>query len=339
MEEAILFDERGDGRVRCRLCAHCCTIEPGMTGICGVRQNIAGRLISRVYERVVARDVDPIEKKPLFHFYPGTRAYSIATVGCNFTCHGCQNHYISQYPRDHDGHIIGDRVTAAEIVADAVKQDCRSIAYTYTEPTIAIEYVLEVMKLAKDHGLANVWVSNGYFTAEAADLIVPHLDAINVDLKGISDRVYHEFIGGDVRPVLDTIERLSDAGVWVEVTTLVIPDVNDSPDELRRTAEAIVGVSPAIPWHVSRFFPAYRMVSYPPTPVERLEEACRIGRDAGLHFVYLGNVPGEGEVTHCPACNEPVILRSGYRVRENRLTDNACPACGEAIDGVWFAVE
>ena len=337
MSEAILYERLTDQRVRCHVCSHCCVIGEGESGVCCVRRNVDGKLMSLVYERAIAQEVDPIEKKPLFHFYPGTLAYSVATVGCNFTCLNCQNNYISQYPREHAGRIIGDRVPAAQLVAAAVESGSHTIAYTYTEPTIAIEYVLETMKLAKDEGLANVWVSNGYFTAEAAELIIPYLDGANIDLKGISDRIYHDVIGGNVRPVLNTIERLHDAGVWVEVTTLVIPGVNDSHDELHWTAEAVVGISLRIPWHISRFFPAHRMVDRPPTPVDRLEEACRIGRDAGLRYVYLGNVPGEGEVTLCPQCGAPVVLRSGYRVRENRLNEGACPECSEPIDGVWFA--
>jgi len=337
MHEAMLYDRLTNGRVRCRVCSHGCVIEPGARGICAVRENVDGTLTSLVYGRLIARDVDPIEKKPLYHFYPGTRAYSIASVGCNFTCLNCQNHYISQYPREHAGRIVGDRIPAEDVVSDAVANGCHSIAYTYTEPTIAIEYVLDVMRFAKDEGLSNAWVSNGYFTEEALAVVAPYLDAVNVDLKGISDRVYREIAGGNVRPVLDTIERLTEAGIWVEVTTLVIPDVNDAPDELRWTAEAIVGISPRIPWHVSRFFPAYRLVDRPPTPVDTLERAFRIGREAGLRYVYLGNVPGEGEETRCAECGGRLIQRSGYRIRENRMSEGACPDCGTPVDGVWFS--
>ncbi len=339
MREAMLYDRLADGRVRCRVCAHRCVIEPGRRGVCAVRENVDGTLTSLVYGRLIARDVDPIEKKPLYHFYPGTRAYSIASVGCNFTCLHCQNYYISQYPREHDGRIVGDRIPAEAVVADAVDNGCHSIAYTYTEPTVAIEYVLDVMRLAKGEGLCNAWVSNGYFTEETLAAIAPYLDAINVDLKGISDRVYREIFGGNVRPVLDTIERLVEADIWVEVTTLVIPGENDAPDELRWTAEAIVGISPRIPWHVSRFFPAYRLVDRPPTPVETLERAFRIGREVGLRYVYLGNVPGEGEETRCAECGERLIERSGYRIRANRMNEGACPACGAPVDGVFFSAE
>jgi pyruvate formate lyase activating enzyme len=337
MHEAMFYDRLGEGRVRCRLCSHRCTIASGDRGVCWVRENINGQLVSLVYGRLISRDVDPIEKKPLYQFLPGTRAYSIATVGCNFTCLNCQNAFISQYPREHDGRIVGDMVSADEIVRDAATTGCCSIAYTYSEPTIAIEFVLEVMKRATDAGIRNVWVSNGYFSAEAADEIMPHLDAINVDLKGITNGTYREITGGNVRPVLDTIERLHRAGIWVEVTTLVIPGMNDSDEELRWTAEAIRGISPRIPWHVSRFFPAHRLVDRSPTPIETLERAGRIGRDVGLRYVYLGNVPGEGEETRCPECGHTVIRRAGYLIRENRLREGACPECGASVDGVWFS--
>jgi len=336
VNEAILYDRLNDGRVRCRVCAHRCTIERGERGICSVRENVDGRLVSLVYGRLIARDVDPIEKKPLYHFYPGTRAYSIATVGCNFTCKNCQNAYISQYPRDHGGRIVGDPTGPDEVVADAVRNGCHSIAYTYTEPTVAVEFVLDCMRAAEKVGIDNVWVSNGYFTAETAEAILPYLDAINVDLKGITNEVYHEISGGNVRPVLDTIERLHGAGVWVEVTTLVIPGFNDTDDELRWTAEAIRGVSQEIPWHLSRFFPAYRLVDRAPTPIETLERACEIGREVGLEYIYLGNVPGEGEETVCPACGARLISRSGYRVREVRAKGGICPDCSTPLAGRYL---
>jgi len=336
MHEAMLYDRITDKRVHCRLCSHCCVIAQGDRGLCGVRQNEAGTLVSHVYERVVARAVDPIEKKPLFHFYPGTRAYSIATVGCNFTCLHCQNHTISQYPRTHAGQLIGDCIPAVKIVEDAVDSGCHSIAYTYTEPTIALEYVLETMKLARDAGLTNVWVSNGYFTAEAAALVIPFLDAANIDLKGISDDMYHEVVGGTVRPVLNSIERLARAGVWVEVTTLVIPGVNDSDDALRWTAEAIRGISPTIPWHVNRFFPAHQMGHCDPTPIETLMKARTIGQSAGLPFVYLGNLPDEGESTVCPVCQTTVIERSRSLAQHIWLSQGICPECATAIPGRWF---
>ena len=300
-----------------------------------MRENVDGTLASLIYGRLVAREVDPIEKKPMFHFLPGSRAYSIATVGCNFSCQNCQNHFISQYPRQHDGRLVGDTVSAEDVVAGAVEARCASIAYTYAEPTIAIEFYLEVMQRSRDAGLANVWVSNGYFTREASDLFLPTLDGINIDLKGISDEFYHHVVGANVRPVLDSIERTHNAGVWVEVTTLVIPGLNDSDDDLHWTAEAVAGISPAIPWHVSRFFPAHRMIERPPTPIATLERARRIGQASGLDYVYIGNVPGEGEDTRCPECGVRVVARAGHVVRENRLRDGRCPECGATVDGVW----
>jgi pyruvate formate lyase activating enzyme len=338
-KEALLYDKLSQNRVRCALCAHRCTIEDGRRGVCGVRENRDGTLYSTVYGRAISRDVDPIEKKPLFHFLPGTRAYSIATVGCNFTCLNCQNHTISQYPREHDGRILGEEISPHEIVAEAKELGCRSIAYTYTEPTIFFEYALETARLAHEEGLKNVFVSNGYMTAEASEILAPHLDGINIDLKGISDDFYHRVVGGNVRPVLHSIERWFQAGAWVEVTTLVIPGLNDRTKELRWTAEAIRGISPTIPWHISRFYPAYHLADVPPTPVATLEEAERIGTDVGLRYVYIGNVPGEGEDTRCPACGAAVVRRLGFMVKENLLQDGCCPSCGEAIEGRWFTAE
>jgi len=336
MKEAMLYERIGDGRVRCNLCPHRCLIAEGERGFCRVRVNEGGRLYTAVYGRIVSQSIDPIEKKPLFHFLPGTRAYSVATMGCNFTCLYCQNHTISQYPREHDGQILGDEVSPGGIVAAAVESGCETIAYTYTEPTIFFEYALDTARLARTEGLRNVFVSNGYMTPEAIEAIAPYLDGINIDLKGISNDFYHKITGGDLRPVLHSIEQFFRAGVWVEVTTLLIPGLNDSPQALRWTAEAIRGVSPVIPWHISRFYPAYRMLDRPPTPVATLEEAQRIGEEAGLRYVYMGNVPGQGEDTHCPSCGEVVVKRRGFLVRTNSLQEGHCPSCGAEINGVWF---
>lgn len=333
--EAILYTTKHDRSVRCRLCAHGCCIPSGERGLCGVRENQDGVLRSLVFGRLVSREIDPIEKKPMYQFLPGSRAYSIATVGCNFACRNCQNHFISQYPKLHEGRLIGDTASAADVVAEAVESGCRTVAYTYAEPTIAMEFYLDVMRAAREAGLANVWVSNGYFSKEAAELVIPLLDGINIDLKGISDDFYRQVVGANVRPVLDSIERVHEADVWVEVTTLVIPGLNDSDDALHWAAEAIAGISPAIPWHVSRFYPAFRMIERPATPVATLERALRIGRAAGLKYVYIGNVLGEGEDTHCPQCGAKVIDRTGYVVRSNRIRDGRCPDCGATVDGVW----
>jgi pyruvate formate lyase activating enzyme len=338
-KEALLYERLNEKRVRCALCSHRCTIEDGRRGLCAVRENREGTLYSMVYGRAISCDVDPIEKKPLFHFLPGTRAYSVATVGCNFTCQNCQNHTISQYPREHDGRILGEEISPREIVAEAKQLDCRSIAYTYTEPTIFFEYALETARLAHEEGLKNVFVSNGYMTPEASEILAPHLDGINIDLKGISDDFYHRIVGGSVQPVLHSIEQWFQIGAWVEVTTLVIPGLNDSPKELRWTAESIYGISPTIPWHISRFYPAYHLTDVPPTPVATLKEARKIGTDVGLRHVYIGNVPGEGEDTHCPACGQVVVRRLGFMVSENLLQEGHCPACNEAVEGRWITSE
>lgn len=336
MKEAMLYEKLGDGRVRCNLCAHRCVIAPGKRGICGVRENQDGTLYSLVYGKAVSLAVDPIEKKPLFHFLPGSRAYSVATVGCNFNCLNCQNYTISQYPRLHSGRIIGEEVSPSEIVADAVARGCQTIAYTYTEPTVFFEYAYDTARLARENGLRNVFVSNGYMTAEAADAIIPYLDGINIDLKGISDEFYRKMAGGTLRPVLDSIARFHRAGVWVEVTTLVIPGMNDSEHDLRWIAEAIYGIAPTIPWHISRFYPAYRLREVPPTPVDTLRRAQEIGKEVGLHYIYVGNVPAEGEDTYCPHCGARLIKRIGFAVVENRLQGGRCPKCGAEIPGVFL---
>jgi len=336
MTEAMLYEKLAKDRVRCGLCSHRCLIETGKRGFCGVRENRDGTLYTLVYGKAVSRSIDPIEKKPLFHFLPGTQSFSIATMGCNFTCLNCQNHAISQYPREHGGRIIGEEITPSEIVAEADQSGCESIAYTYTEPTIFLEYALDTARLAHHEGIRNVFVSNGYMTPEATQEILPFLDGINIDLKGISDDFYHKVVGGTLRPVLHSIERLFQAGVWVEVTTLVIPGLNDSVESLRWIAEAINGISPTIPWHISRFFPAYKLADRPPTPVATLQEARRIGREVGLQYIYVGNVPGEGEDTYCPACGKLVLKRTGFAIKENRLQEGGCPSCGAVVDGVWF---
>ena len=332
----MLYEKLAKDRVRCGLCSHRCLIETGKRGFCGVRENRNGTLYTLVYGKAVSRSIDPIEKKPLFHFLPGTQSFSIATVGCNFTCLNCQNYAISQYPREQGGRIIGEEITPSEIVAEAARSGCESIAYTYTEPTIFFEYALDTARLAHEEGIRNIFVSNGYMTPEATQEILPFLDGINIDLKGISDDFYHKVVGGTLRPVLHSIERFFQAGVWVEVTTLLIPGLNDSVESLRWIAEAICGISPTIPWHISRFFPAYKLARQPPTPVATLQEARRIGREVGLHYIYVGNVPGEGEDTYCPSCGKLVLKRIGFKIKENRLQEGVCPSCGAVLDGVWF---
>jgi len=335
MKEAYLYESMENERVRCGLCAHRCIIKPGAKGICGVRQNVEGKLYTLVYDKVIARHVDPIEKKPLFHFLPGTLSYSIATVGCNFHCQFCQNADISQMPSDLN-RIMGENITPRDIVADAERSGCATIAYTYTEPTIYFELAKDTAEIASSRGIKNVFVTNGYMTKECLEEIHPHLHAANVDLKAFSDKFYKEMCKARLQPVLDTISTMKSQGVWVEVTTLIIPGKNDSPEELRDIAKFLVELDPGIPWHVSRFHPTYRLTDAPPTPPRTVRMAREIGYETGLRYVYTGNLPGdEGEHTKCHNCGAPLIDRFGFYVRNNKIDNNACPSCGELIPGVW----
>jgi len=332
--EALLYEKLSDNKVRCNLCAHRCVIFDGRKGVCQVRENRDGTLYTLVYGRVISQNVDPVEKKPLFHFYPGTRSYSMATPGCNFHCRWCQNWELAQMPRGH--HLIaGYETTPEQIVIAAQRANCRSIAYTYTEPTIFFEYAYDTARLAHAAGLANVYVTNGYMTAQMLETFQPYLDAANVDLKAFRDETYRRYVGARLQPVLDSLKRMKALGIWLEVTTLVIPGINDDPAELRDAAEFVayeLGLD--TPWHISRFFPAYEMTDVPPTPMATLRRAREIGLETGLHYVYVGNVPGE-ENTFCHQCGRLLIRRVGYRICENYVQlDGRCPDCGAPAAGV-----
>jgi len=331
MKEAMLYEKTEEQAVRCALCAHRCTIQPGQRGICGVRENREGVLYTLVYGRTISAAVDPIEKKPLYHFYPGTKSFSIATVGCNFRCTFCQNADISQAPRDQEGWEQWARdMPPAQVVRMARQQECQSIAYTYTEPTVFFEYAYDCAILATQAGLKNVFVTNGYMTPEMLDTIGGHLHATNVDLKGL-DAFYRQQCGARMQPVMDSIVKMHEMGVWVEVTTLVIPGYNDDDETLRTIAEFLAGVDPDLPWHISRFGPRYKLLDAPPTPVETLHRAAEIGYQAGLRYVYAGNVPGDNyEHTRCPKCGTICIHRYGYFVR-NLMAGNQCPTCGHEL--------
>jgi pyruvate formate lyase activating enzyme len=335
MKEAMLYEKLSDTKVQCNLCNHRCTIKDGNYGICGVRQNVDGSLFSLVYDRIVSSHIDPIEKKPLFQFYPGSRSYSIATVGCNFTCRHCQNADISQFPREKKGYIVGDTVGPEEIAREADSSGCKSIAYTYTEPTVFFELAYETAKIAHPKGIKNIFVTNGFMTPEALREISPYLDGMNIDLKAFSERFYKDICGARMEPVLDNIRLAKNLGIWVEVTTLVIPTLNDSQDELRQIAEFIKEVDRDIPWHISQFYPTYKMTTQPRTPVETLHMAREIGLEAGLHNVYEGNVPGRGnENTYCYNCGTLLIERWGYSIGKNVIKDARCPSCKSPIAGV-----
>jgi pyruvate formate lyase activating enzyme len=312
-------------------------IKDGRRGICAVRENTDGSLQTLVYGNLVARHIDPIEKKPLFHFLPGTLSYSIATVGCNFRCRFCQNADIAQMPADHNGTIMGSNSTPREVVDAAEKGGCRSISYTYTEPTVFFEFAFETARLAHEGGLRNVFVTNGYMTAEALEMISPYLDAANVDLKAFTDRYYKELCSARLKHVQATLKRMKSLGVFVEVTTLIIPGLNDDPDELKDLAGFIAEeLGPETPWHISRFHPTYKLTDRPATPVKTLTTAREIGLKAGLKYVYTGNVPGDaGENTLCYGCGEIVIERWGFRVGKLGIENSRCIHCGVEIDGVW----
>lgn len=327
---AVLWEKLDENRVHCFLCAQQCRIRPGRTGVCGVRENREGTLYTLVYGEVVAANVDPIEKKPLYHFLPGTQSFSIATVGCNLRCRFCQNADISQASKGKIETIHGTPLPPLRAVELAREYGCASISYTYTEPTIFMEYVLDIARPAMEAGLANVFVTNGFMTPEARELIIPYLHAANVDLKGYDEDYYRRMCGARLQPVLETIEEFHRRGVHVEVTTLVIPGENDSPEELRHIASFIASLSVDIPWHISRFYPTYELTDRPLTPVQTLRQAARIGREAGLRYVYLGNVPGEEADTQCPECQNPAIRRLGYSVAAPQPADQ-CPTCGAAL--------
>ena len=336
MIEAKLYEKLADQKVHCFLCAHECQIDPGKRGICRVRENRDGTLSSLIYGKIIARHIDPIEKKPLFHFLPGSHSFSIGTVGCNFQCLHCQNYDISQYPRLHEGAIVGEEFLPEAIVAHALESHSASVACTYTEPTIFMEFAEDTARLARQKGLRNIFVSNGFMTEASATALAEFIDADNVDLKSIRDEHYRKICKAKLQPILDTITRLKQAGVWLEVTTLVIPGDNDSEPELKEIAEFIKGVGVDIPWHVTAFYPAYKMLDYSPTPVATLRKAREIGLSAGLRYVYTGNVPGEGEEnTYCYECKEVLIERANYSIQRFNLNDGRCPKCQALIDGVW----
>jgi len=333
---AVLWEPSGeDKKVRCKLCNWRCVIDNGKLGRCCVRKNVDGVLYSLTYDKVCSANPDPIEKKPLFHFQPGTSSFSIATMGCNFRCEFCQNWQISQAALE-DERIDGQAITSEQIVAAAVRSGCKSIAYTYTEPTVFMELCNDCGRLAKERGLTNVFVSNGFMTREAIDFAGDWLNGINVDLKSFSEDYYERLCKARLQPVLDTISYIANqTNIWLEVTTLLVPGENDSDDELKQLADFIVSKAGAdVPWHISRFHPQYKYLDSVATPVESLERAEQIGKAAGLHYVYLGNMPGaKSESTFCYKCGRMLIKRAGYRILANHIMNSCCPDCGVKIAG------
>ncbi|MFO8085370.1 MAG: AmmeMemoRadiSam system radical SAM enzyme [Desulfobacterales bacterium] len=334
-KEAMLYEKLEDKDVRCFLCNHNCKIKPSKFGICGMRENVEGVLYTHAYGQVIAANIDPIEKKPLYHFLPGTSSFSIATAGCNFRCGFCQNWQISQASRKKNKDLPGFELSPEQVVARAIDHGCKSISFTYTEPTIFFEYALDIARHSREKGLLNVFVTNGFMTLKTLDIIRPYLDACNVDLKSFSDEFYKKICKGRLAPVLESIKYMRKIGLWVEVTTLVIPGSNDSENELRNIAEFIAGVDPDIPWHISRFHPDFQFLNTKPTPVETMKKAMMLGQNAGLRYIYLGNIAGDND-TVCPKCKKVLIARRGYSVGTPHLKNGVCTYCNADISGVWM---
>lgn len=340
MKECYLYQKLKDGQVRCQTCAHQCSILPGQRGICGVRQNVGGKLYLLVYGRAVAQHLDPIEKKPFFHFLPGSHSLSLATVGCNLRCQNCQNWDISQANKEpkmtgEQIQQMGYDLPPEKIVEEALSQKVPSISYTYTEPTIFMEYALDTMKLAKKKGLKNNWVTNGFMSKETLEMVAPYLDAANVDLKSFDDEFYQKNCGARLQPILDSLKLMKKLGIWVEITTLVIPTLSDSEQMFKQIAQFIKSeLGSETPWHVTQFSGeiSWKLQHLPETPVKTLERAAQIGLDTGLKYVYSGNVPGlASEDTYCPNCQTLNIDRTGYHIV--RFDDKGeCYKCGEDLN-------
>ncbi|MDQ5882999.1 MAG: pyruvate formate lyase activating enzyme [Patescibacteria group bacterium] len=354
-----LFKKSKQNQIQCLACYNYCLISDGKTGLCGVRQNKKGELKLLVDNKVAAVNLDPIEKKPFFHFLPGTFAFSLGTFGCNFSCEFCQNWDISQAPkiqnteyRIQDTGYWGEDWPPEKIINYCQNNNISTIAYTYNEPTVWTEYALKTMKLAKkvkinpsttlringeqSRTIKNIWVSNGYFSPQTLKLIAPYLDAINIDLKSYREDFYHKIIHASLAPVKKNIQEVWKLGIWEEVTTLLIPTLNDSTEELKQMANFLVEISPDLPWHLSAFYPAYHLFTLPPTPQKTLIKAYQIGKNAGLRYIYTGNIPDQNyESTYCPNCGEKMIERWGIEMIKNNLKDGKCPKCGEKISGRW----
>jgi pyruvate formate lyase activating enzyme len=340
MKEALFYEKLGNKEARCCLCAHRCLIKEGQFGFCGVRQNIRGILYTHAFGSLAAAHIDPIEKKPLYHFLPGSQSFSVATIGCNFRCGFCQNWEISQKNFILNGKssfetAAAQNVAPGEIVSAAKLGQCKSIAYTYTEPTIFFEFAMEIGQLARQQGLYNIFVTNGYMTKECLREAARFLDAANVDLKFFTDAAYKRVCAGGLEAVLDSIRFMKEKGVWVEVTTLIIPEENDSEEELSGIARFLASVDKAIPWHISRFHPDYKFTGHKPTSLETLKKAQQIGAQAGLTYIYVGNAPGSGNDTICSSCKKTLITRELFSVLENHAAHGKCEFCGAKVAGVF----
>lgn len=335
---AWLSKKLDDGRIACEACNQHCKLSEGEYGICGIRKVEHGELLLLTYGLAAAVNIDPIEKKPMFHFLPDSKIFSFGTVGCNFSCKFCQNADISQYPQEHHHDIAGEPLSPAMAIELALRYDCKSIAYTYNEPVVFFEYTYDTAKLAHEAGLKNIYVTSGYETHKAIDTIAPYLDGMNIDIKGYSQSFYKDICGGSLKPVLDTVEYAYEKGIWIETTTLLIPGYNDSEDEIRSIAAFQASIDRSMPWHISGFHPMYKMPNTPRTPPHTLRRAYEIGIEEGLKHVYVGNIDDKArESTYCPQCGFMVIERHGHIGEHvsNHLSNGNCPQCYTPIKGIW----
>jgi pyruvate formate lyase activating enzyme len=351
MHEAILYKKLGNNKIQCTACKQNCIISKNNTGTCSVRQNKDGKLYLLVYGKASSFNIDPIEKKPLYHFMPSTEIFSLGTVGCNFSCDFCQNWDTSQFAKDLKNKLLKDKKIAdidveiskfgydlppEKIIEICTEKNIPGIAYTYNEPSIFFEYAYDTAKLANKKGIKNVFVTNGYETEEALKLIKPYLDAMNIDLKSFNDDFYKKICKGRLQPVLDTIKLAHKLGIWVEITTLIIPTKNDSDAEIKQIANFISNIDKNIPWHVIAFHPDYKMTDVPSTSSNTLNKAYNIGKKAGLKYIYAGNISDDKHSnTYCQKCNTLLIKRRGYLVEIENLENGKCKKCNEKIAGVW----
>jgi pyruvate formate lyase activating enzyme len=332
MKEALFYKKLDGKKIKCNLCNHRCIINNEGRGICNVRENKNGILYSQVYGRVIAKSIDPIEKKPLFHFQPRSKTYSIATEGCNFKCLHCQNYNISQKKTKE---IYGEMISPENIVKNALELGCKSIAYTYTEPTIFYEYAYDIAKIASKKNLKNIFVTNGYITKEALDMISPYLNGANIDLKAMNNTFYKKICKSKLQPVLDNIKLFYNYGIWIEITTLIIPGYNDNLNELELIANFIKNIDENIPWHITGFHPDYKLDKCPSTKIETLNKIIEIGKNAGLNYIYQGNV-GNSEDTFCPKCKNLIVKRDYFDTSKIKIKNNHCLYCNEKINGIWI---
>lgn len=336
---AWLSKKLSSGKILCEACAHACKLGEGEYGICGVRRVENGELKLLVYGVAAAVNVDPIEKKPMFHFLPKSSIFSLGTVGCNLSCAFCQNYSISQYPKEHNHEIIGHEIAPEMVVKLAIENECDSIAFTYNEPIVFFEYTYDTAKLAHEKGLKNIYVTSGYETRKSIDLLEPYIDGMNIDIKSFNDDFYKEICGARLKPVLEAVKYAHEKGIWIEITTLLIEGKNNSDEEIRNIAKFIASVDTSIPWHLSAFHPMYKMLDVPRTPLSTLRRAYNIGKEEGLKYLYVGNIDdNDYESTYCPSCNTKVIERSGnigQFVINHLSREGSCPKCSYKLEGIW----